>query len=125
VIGKTPPDSYLAAFPNVHNAYIAGYVGFVELAKMAGPALRQGKYRIDRLLKLRVENFRWDVQADVGTGQADQYFYTFITAWNFMTLFQNWRTICGRMHYPRSRTLSIAIRAWLPIGWPATRGSAA
>ena len=36
VIGSTPSDSFLEAFPHVHNAYIAGYVGYVELAKMAG-----------------------------------------------------------------------------------------
>jgi len=67
VIGSVPSDSYLQAFPHVHNAYIAGYVGYVELAKMAGRPW-------------------WDVQANTGNRQSDQYFYTLITAWNFMYL---------------------------------------
>jgi hypothetical protein len=33
-----------------------------------------------------VRNFRWDLQAKTGNGMSDQYFYTFIMAWNFMFL---------------------------------------
>jgi hypothetical protein len=86
VIGSTPADSYLEAFPHVHNAYIAGYVGYVELARMAGQPHAAQQAELNRLLKLRAQNFRWDVQADTGNAQSDQYFYTFITAWNFMFL---------------------------------------
>ncbi len=86
VIGSTPSDSFLQAFPHVHNAYIAGYVGYVELAKMAGRSYATQQQELDRLLRLRAQTFRWDVQADTGAAQSDQYFYTLITAWNFMFL---------------------------------------
>ncbi len=86
VIGKTPADDVLEAFPHVHNAYIAGYVGCVELAKMAGQPHGAQEAELHRLLELRARNFRWDVQAKTGNSQSDQYFYTLITAWNFMFL---------------------------------------
>jgi hypothetical protein len=86
VIGSTPSDHYLQAFPHVHNAYIAGYVGYVELAKMAGRPYATQQQELNRLLGLRAQTFRWDVQADTGNAQCDQYFYTLITAWNFMDL---------------------------------------
>jgi outer membrane protein assembly factor BamB len=86
VIRSTPADRYLQAFPHVHNAYIAGYVGYVELAKMAGRPYATQQQELDRLLRLRAQTFRWDVQADTGNTQGAQYFYTLITAWNFMHL---------------------------------------
>jgi hypothetical protein len=88
LIGSTPSDNYLQAFPHVHNAYIAGYIGYVELAKLAGQPHAAPQAELNRLLQLRAETFRWDVQADTGNGQSDQYFYTLITAWNFMFLVQ-------------------------------------
>ena len=86
VIGSTPSDSYLQASPHVHNAYIAGYVGYVALAKMAGRPYAGQQKELDRLLQLRAQTFRWDVQTDTGDAQSEQYFYTLITAWNFMFL---------------------------------------
>ncbi len=86
VIGSTPSDHYLQAFPHVHNAYIAGYVGYVELAKLAGRPYATPQQELDRLLRLRAQTFRWDVRADTGAAQSDQYFYVLITAWNFMYL---------------------------------------
>jgi hypothetical protein len=86
MIGSTPADNYLQANPHVHNAYIAGYIGHVELAKMAGQSYAAQQKELDRLLRLRADTFRWDVQADTGAAQSDQYFYTLITAWNFMFL---------------------------------------
>jgi hypothetical protein len=86
VIGATPPDPYLQAFPHVHNAYIAGHVGYVELAKMAGRPHAAQQQELNRLLELRARTFRWDVPADTGNAGSDQYFYTLITAWNFMHL---------------------------------------
>ena len=67
LIGSTPSDSYLQAFPHVHNAYIAGYVGYVELAKMAGRPYATQQQELDRLLQLRAQTFRWDVQANTGS----------------------------------------------------------
>jgi hypothetical protein len=86
LIGATPSDEYLLASPHVHNAYVAGYVGYVELAKMAGQPQGAQAAELDRLLQLRARHFRWDVQANSGNSMSEQYFYTFITAWNFMFL---------------------------------------
>lgn len=86
VIGSTPEDEYLAAFPHVHNAYIAGYIGYVGLAKMAGQPCSTQEAELNRLLELRARTFRWDVPANTGRPQSDQYFYTLIMAWNFMFL---------------------------------------
>jgi hypothetical protein len=86
LIGPAPPDAYLQAFPHVHNALIAGHVGYVELARMAGRPADAQREELERLLRLRAETFRWDVQAETGNPQSDQYFYTLITAWNFMHL---------------------------------------
>jgi len=56
------------------------------LAKMAGQPHGAQEAELNRLLQLRARTFRWDVQANTGSGMSDQYFYTFITAWNFMFL---------------------------------------
>lgn len=53
---------------------------------MAGRPHAAQQQELDRLLQLRVQTFRWDVQANTGTAQSDQYFYTLLTAWNFMFL---------------------------------------
>jgi hypothetical protein len=56
-----PSDSYLADYPFIHNAYIAGYIGYLELQELAGepesPAVRA---ELDRLLNLRVTQFSKD-----------------------------------------------------------------
>ena len=53
---------------------------------MAGQPHAAQEQELNRLLRLRADTFRWDVQADTGAAQSDQYFYTLITAWNFMFL---------------------------------------
>jgi outer membrane protein assembly factor BamB len=59
---ETPPnDAYLADYPYLHNAYIAGYIGYLELEKLAGeaesPTIRN---ELNRLLSLRVSQFSKD-----------------------------------------------------------------
>ena len=82
-------DSYLASFPHVHNAYIAGYIGYVELAKLAGRSPSEyGPFEaeLDRLLALRAQNLT-TFPNPTGAGAPDHdYFDTMITAWNFMYL---------------------------------------
>jgi len=62
----TPPtDDYLVNYPYVHNAYIAGYLGYLELGKMAGltdqdPDIQAKHAELDRLLRLRVSSFSKD-----------------------------------------------------------------
>ncbi len=49
-------DEYLSSMPHVHNAYIAGYIGYIELAKLAGRPLSEysGTSRARRcILELR------------------------------------------------------------------------
>jgi uncharacterized repeat protein (TIGR01451 family) len=58
----TPPsDDILAEYPFVHNAWIAGYWGYLELEKMAGyPEEADKRATLNRLLSLRVSNFAKD-----------------------------------------------------------------
>lgn len=56
-----PPDSYLIDHPYVHNAYIAGYLGYLELEKLAGhPESPHIRAELDRLLNLRAATFSKD-----------------------------------------------------------------
>lgn len=57
-----PSDSYLAEMSHVHNAYIAGYIGYLELEKLAGyPESTQVRQELNRLMALRVSNFSKDL----------------------------------------------------------------
>lgn len=58
----TPPaDSVLAQYPFAHNAWIAGYTGYLELQKLAGQAEDAAKRAtLNRLLALRASNFSKD-----------------------------------------------------------------
>jgi outer membrane protein assembly factor BamB len=56
-----PPDSYLIAYPYVHNAYVAGYLGYLELEKLAGDPESVGvRSELERLLDLRAATFSKD-----------------------------------------------------------------
>jgi hypothetical protein len=56
-----PGDAILAEYPFVHNAYIAGYLGYLELEKLAGyPTSSSIRTELDRLLELRVTTFAKD-----------------------------------------------------------------
>lgn len=57
-LNPLPSDAVLLEMPHVHNAYIAGYWGYLELERMAGYP-KTGKVRedLDHLLDLRVTQF--------------------------------------------------------------------
>ncbi|MCC6606384.1 MAG: PQQ-like beta-propeller repeat protein [Anaerolineae bacterium] len=56
-----PTDSVLLKMPLVHNAYIAGMIGYLELEKLAGqPASNNVNTELTRLLALRANNFTKD-----------------------------------------------------------------
>jgi hypothetical protein len=56
-----PSNSYLAENPQVHNAYIAGYLGYLELESLAGyPESSDVRAELDRLLSLRATTFSKD-----------------------------------------------------------------
>ncbi len=58
----TPPsDAILAEYPFAHNAWIAGYTGYLELQKLAGQTEDADKRAtLNRLLALRASNFSKD-----------------------------------------------------------------
>lgn len=81
-------DDYLAQFPHVHNAYIAGYWGYVELAKLANrPQAEFQAYQneLNRLLNLRLQNFTVFPYHYSTKPELDHY-YSMITVWNFLYL---------------------------------------
>jgi len=60
-LAPTPNNEVLAEMPHVHNAFIAGYYGYLELEKMAGYPESTGiRSELNRLLSLRASNFSKD-----------------------------------------------------------------
>ena len=63
--GKLPPvpaDDVLAKFPFAHNAFIAGYIGYIELANLAGDTTEASNKQatLNTLLSKRAANFSKD-----------------------------------------------------------------
>jgi outer membrane protein assembly factor BamB len=86
---ETPPsDDYLAEYPHIHNAYIAGYIGYLELEKMAGePESANVRAELNRLMNLRATSFSKDApQFPVSGAYATNYKNTLNIARNFMYL---------------------------------------
>jgi outer membrane protein assembly factor BamB len=60
-LDPVPPDAVLLQTPHIHNAFIAGYLGYVELAKLAGqPVSNAITSELSRLLQLRTTHFTKD-----------------------------------------------------------------
>jgi hypothetical protein len=60
-LNSPPTDQYLSELPNVHNAFIAGYIGYLELEKLAGyPESVSIRQELNRMLSLRAANFSKD-----------------------------------------------------------------
>jgi outer membrane protein assembly factor BamB len=59
---SVPTDAVLAKFPFAHNAFIAGYVGYIELAKLAGDNTEASNKQstLNSLLAKRAANFNKD-----------------------------------------------------------------
>jgi hypothetical protein len=56
-----PADDVLLSMPHIHNAFIAGYLGYLELEKLAGePESMSIRDEYLRLLQLRADNFTKD-----------------------------------------------------------------
>ena len=59
-----PDESYLLKNPHVHNAFIAGYMGYLELQKLAGyPESADVRSDLNYLLNLRAKNFSTELPA--------------------------------------------------------------
>ena len=69
-LNPVPSETVLRDMPFVQNAYIAGYMGYLELEKMAGyPESSSVRASLDGLLASRLENFT--------AGPPDSYFDNF------------------------------------------------
>ena len=73
--------------PFTHNAYIAGYIGFLELEALAGqPESSQVRNELNRLLALRVSNFTKDSAYAELTNVVQSYCRTLNISSNFTFL---------------------------------------
>ena len=79
-----PSDTLLLKMPLVHNAYIAGYTGYIELQKMAGQTPSNNiSNELNHLKALRANNFTKDTAYRLVTTGAP-YCRTLNVASNFM-----------------------------------------
>jgi len=83
-----PSNGVLAKMPFVHNAYIAGYLGYLGLERLAGRAeSNQIRQQLNRLLQLRASQFSKDsAYANAVTRDEGAYCRTLNVASNFMFL---------------------------------------
>ena len=85
---NVPPGGILAKMPFVHNAYIAGYLGYLGLERLAGqPESSQIRQELGRLLQLRASQFSKDsAYATAVNREEGAYCRTLNVASNFMFL---------------------------------------
>lgn len=83
-----PSNEYLAKWPQVHNAYIAGYWGYLELEELAGyPESADIRAELNRLLALRTATFDKDNPwVDCQEPDCNEYARALNVARNFMYL---------------------------------------
>ncbi|MCA9901387.1 MAG: PQQ-like beta-propeller repeat protein [Ardenticatenaceae bacterium] len=81
-----PSDTFLLKMPLMHNAYIAGYIGYTELQKLAGQTPSSNvNNELNRLLALRANNFTKDTAYRL-VADGGPYCRTLNVASNFMYL---------------------------------------
>ena len=81
-----PSDNFLLNMPLMHNAYIAGYIGYVELQQLAGQSPSSSvNNELNRLLALRANNFTKDTAYKL-VADGGPYCRTLNVASNFMYL---------------------------------------
>jgi hypothetical protein len=84
---SSPSDSYLIEMPHVHNAYIAGYIGYLELQKLAGyPESVAIRAELERIIDLRTSTFSKDAPDSYFTEKNKHYCRALNIARNFMYL---------------------------------------
>lgn len=85
-LDPVPPDEELLRMPFVQNAFIAGYLGYLELEKLAGePESSAVRSELERLLEMRVARFSEDsAYANVPSIPEGVYCRTLSVASNFM-----------------------------------------
>ncbi len=84
-LDPTPADAVLLNNPHVHNAFIAGYMGYLELEKLAGqPASANVAAALEKMITLRVTQFKKDTAF---TNQSDTLYCRMLNVSNnFMYL---------------------------------------
>ena len=86
---ETPPsDELLLKMPLVHNAYIAGYIGYLNLETLAGqPESTAVKNELTRLMQMRAQHFTKDsAYANTASIPAGTYCRTLSVSSNFLYL---------------------------------------
>jgi outer membrane protein assembly factor BamB len=80
------PYDVLLEMPHVHNAYIAGYIGYLELEKLSGyPESTQIKDELENLLDLRASMFSKDTpEIFLNKEENKDYCRSFNSSRNFM-----------------------------------------
>lgn len=70
---ETPPgDSILLDYPQVHNGFIAGYIGYLELQKLAGESETASvRSQLNRMLELRSSTFADESPGSMLLGSAN------------------------------------------------------
>ncbi|GAB4275815.1 MAG: hypothetical protein Kow0080_25590 [Candidatus Promineifilaceae bacterium] len=81
-----PSDATLIEMPFVNNAFIAGYMGYLELEKLAGqPESTQIRNQLNRIMALRINTFSKDSPyANAGKTNGDAYCRTLNISRNFI-----------------------------------------
>jgi outer membrane protein assembly factor BamB len=86
-LAPIPPNDVLIEMPHVHNAFIAGYRGYLELQILAeGAESASIRNQLDSLLELRVSTFSKDAPDSYFEGNKKVYCRNFNSARNFMFL---------------------------------------
>ncbi len=86
---EAPPlEAVLQEMPQVHNAFIAGYIGYLELQKLAGyPESSDVKATLEDLKASRVANFTLETSDEFFSGSSSKYYCrTLNVSRNFMYL---------------------------------------
>jgi hypothetical protein len=82
-----PSNDVLIEMPHVHNAYIAGDIGYLELQKLAGyPESAVIRTELERLIDLRTSTFSKDAPDSYFTEKSKYYCRALNVARNFMYL---------------------------------------
>jgi hypothetical protein len=85
-LATAPPNDVLFELPHIHNAFIAGYIGYLELEKLAGytPESKPVADELKRLLELRAETFSTDTPDSFFNVPQRRYCRTINVSKNFM-----------------------------------------
>jgi hypothetical protein len=80
-------DEWLAHYPHVLNAYVAGYTGYVGLAQLAGQSAAAHQAELARLQVLRAAQLTTTVAPLASLNEIDrQYWWTLAHSWNWLYL---------------------------------------